>query len=95
VLRIGAAPTVLQFVELKSDISSRAKSALGMSHEILAVVAADVISSTGAAGEYVVQTPPRYAAATSLRPSADEATDLQARLGALFEFQLTPELVEV
>jgi hypothetical protein len=51
--------------------------------------------NTGAGVDCKVQIPPPLTTATSLLPSADEATDDQLALGEPFSAQVAPESVEV
>src|SRR5471032_77680 len=94
-LRTGGFVTSIQFVELKLKFCCSTKFVEGMSHENARLDCIGVMFNRGHGVVCEIQIPPFRAAATSLLPSAEVATEIQFVLGALAAVQLSPKLVEI
>ncbi len=92
----GVFVTTDQFVAAKSEHCCNTNSVEGITHES-STPFVGVILNLGREMVCEVQTPPfKKTLATSLFPSADDATENQSKvLEALFDTQVLPESVEV
>ena len=98
-LSVEVLVNVAQLVVVKSRFCCNTKFVEGMIQERTRLLLEDARFRCGDGTDFKVQIPPMatklLASATSLFPSADEATQTQFVIGTLFDNQVPPELVEV
>lgn len=86
---------VTQSAVAKAEFCCKAKLVEGTSHDNVSLLLARSTFNCGVGVVRPIQIPPPPAAATNSEPSAEEATELHPKAGALLLTQVTPESLEV